>query len=425
MIKSVVKKDNIFLYSIIIIAATLVFRKVATLLLILFLLYVFFNRKHFFTNNNPNFKKYIAVISIPILLELFFFFTNDHLKEGYKSFEKNITTFLLPLVILFNYKLIKPEKILKTYSVITVWLLLIFLIGFIVFRHDYFMKYLSGIHLWEMGYEFSNFIGIHAPALNMYVSFITVYLLYIFLQEFKQHKLSKISRWYFILFVISFCFLLIINTRIALFTFLINLIILFFTFEIQTKIKVIIFSVSLVIMLSFSLFFIHKFPFVVQKYTTQITGNLDKIGKLDEIPNPEVTSYSSLVTRLSIWKSAIALGNQKFLIGHGSADAKNELIDYYGKTNQFFLKKYGLITHNQFLNYYIKFGIIGFICCVVYLLFPLYIYLKTKNTVVLFFFINFFISNCTDDYLNKFDGIVYSAIWYSIFTYYLIQKEDV
>jgi O-antigen ligase len=217
---------------------------------------------------------------------------------------------------------------------------------------------------------------------------------------------------------------LIINTRIALFTFLINLIILFFTFDIQRKFKVIFFSISFGVSVSLSLLFAYQFPYTIEKYTTQITGNLDKIGKLDEIPNPETTVYSSLVTRISIWKSAVALGNQKFLTGYGSSDAKAELIKYYGETNQHFLKKYGLITHNQFLNYYLKFGIIGFLGCLIYLCYPLYIYIQTKKSIVLFFFVNFFISNLTDDYLNKFDGIVYSAIWYSIFTYYLIQKKD-
>jgi O-antigen ligase len=424
MTNSVSKKDNVFLFSILIIATSLLFRKIATVLIIMFLLYMFVNRKYFFKNNASHINLYIAIISIPLLLELLFFFMNDNLMEGYKSLEKSISSFLIPFVFLFNYKLLYPEKMIKRYAVLTLLLLVVFLLGFIVFRHDYFMKYLNGIHLWEMGYEFSNFIGIHAPALNMYISLITIYFLYAFITEFKQHKLSKKSTLFFLFFLISFCFLLIINTRIALFTFLINLIILFFTFDIQSKIKVIVFSVSFGFSLFLSLLFVYQFPYTVEKYTTQITDNLDKIGKLDEIPNPEATVYSSLVTRLSIWKSAVELGNQKFFTGYGSSDAKTELIKYYGKTNQHFLKKYGLITHNQFLNYFLKYGIIGFICCLIYLCYPLYIFIQTKKSMVLFFFVNFFISNCTDDYLNKFDGIVYSAIWYSIFTYYLIQKKN-
>ncbi len=424
MINSVLKKDNVFLFSILIIATSLVFRKLATILIIFFLLYVVINRKHFFKSNPTHIKRYLLIIGIPLLLEVLFFFMNDNLSEGYKSLEKNITSLFIPIVFLFNYKLLDPEKTLKRYAILTAMLLLVFLFGFIVFRNDYFLKYLSGIHLWEMGYEFSNFIGIHAPALNMYVSFISIYFLYAFITEAKANKLSKNTGLFFLLFIIAFCFLLIINTRIALFTFLINLILLFFTFDIQRKFKVIFFSISFGVSVSLSLLFAYQFPYTIEKYTTQITGNLDKIGKLDEIPNPETTVYSSLVTRLSIWKSAVALGNQKFLTGYGSSDAKTELIKYYGETNQHFLKKYGLITHNQFLNYYLKFGIIGFMGCLIYLCYPLYIYIQTKKSIVLFFFVNFFISNLTDDYLNKFDGIVYSAIWYSIFTYYLIQKKD-
>ena len=275
-----------------------------------------------------------------------------------------------------------------------------------------------------MGYEFSNFIGIHAPALNMYVSFISIVLLYNFLNEYLLNAFSKKSVCFVVLFLLSFLFLLIINTRIALLTFAINLVVLFFVFQMKLKLKIIIFSCSIFILTLFSILFVNKFPYIIEKYSTQITGNLDKIGKLDEIENPEINVYSSLVTRLTIWKSSYELGKREVLFGHGSSDAKKELIKYYGETNQKFLKKFELITHNQILNYFLKFGIIGVIGCLTYLLYPLYIYYESKNAIALFFFINFFISNITDDYLNKFDGLAYSALWYSILTYYVINKKN-
>ena len=172
----------------------------------------------------------------------------------------------------------------------------------------------------------------------------------------------------------------------------------------KLKLKIIIFSCSIFILTLFSILFVNKFPYIIEKYSTQITGNLDKIGKLDEIENPEINVYSSLVTRLT--------------------KKKKELIKYYEETNQKFLKKFELITHNQILNYFLKFGIIGVIGCLTYLLYPLYIYYESKNAIALFFFINFFISNITDDYLNKFDGLAYSALWYSILTYYVINKKN-
>lgn len=169
-----------------------------------------------------------------------------------------------------------------------------------------------------------------------------------------------------------------------------------------------------------------KFPYTVEKYSSQIFNDLDKIGKLDEIKDPEITVYSSLVTRLSIWKSSLELGNKNFLIGVGSSDAGKELNHYYKSTNQQFLAKYGFITHNQFLNYYIKYGIIGIMGCLIYLLYPFYIGFKTKNMIIICFSVNFFISNLTDDYLNKFDGLVYSSLFYSIFTCYCLnlKKKD-
>jgi hypothetical protein len=424
MLKS---KNNLFLFFIISIAITLISRKTATILILISLI---FSVIYFFIDNKS--KKsiydknyiYIAIISIPFLLEVIFFFNNDDLIDGYKSLEKNLTTLFFPLIIVSNYKLLKPKKILNLYSIFTVVLLVFFLVLFIVFRNDYFNKYLQGIHLWQMGYEFSNFIGIHAPALNMYVSFISIFLLYNFLNEYSLYSFSKKSFYWIILFLFSFFFLLIINTRIALLTLIINLIVLFFIFKMKVKMKLIIFSCSVFILTFFSILFVKKFPFIIEKYSTQITGNLDKIGKLDEIENPEINVYSSLVTRLSIWESSYELGKEKFLFGHGSSDAKKELIKYYGDTNQKFLKKYELITHNQILNYFLKFGAIGVVFCLIYLLYPLFIYYKSKNIIALFFFINFFISNITDDYLNKFDGLAYSALWYSILTYYVINKRS-
>ena len=420
-------KNNLFLFFITIIATTLIFRKIATILILIFLFYSLII--YFIDDKKSNIKTrktliYILIISIPFLLEVVFFLNNSNLVEGYKSLEKNLTTLFFPIIILLNYKLLKPKKILNLYSIFTIILLVIFLVLFIVFRNDYFNKYLQGIHLWQMGYEFSNFIGIHAPALNMYVSFISIVLLYNFLNEYLLNAFSKKSVCFVVLFLLSFLFLLIINTRIALLTFAINLVVLFFVFQMKLKLKIIIFSCSIFILTLFSILFVNKFPYIIEKYSTQITGNLDKIGKLDEIENPEINVYSSLVTRLTIWKSSYELGKREVLFGHGSSDAKKELIKYYGETNQKFLKKFELITHNQILNYFLKFGIIGVIGCLTYLLYPLYIYYESKNAIALFFFINFFISNITDDYLNKFDGLAYSALWYSILTYYVINKKN-
>jgi O-antigen ligase len=154
---------------------------------------------------------------------------------------------------------------------------------------------------------------------------------------------------------------------------------------------------------------------MVKKYTEFTFSNLDKIGKLDEMEHPEIYAYNGLVNRLSIWKASIELANKNWIIGVGGADANADLIAYYKETKQFFLAKYKFATHNQFLNYYLKFGIVGLLATITYMLGYGHLAFKTKNSIIWAFFILFTISNLTDDFLNRFDGIGFSGFFYSIF----------
>lgn len=419
-----VNNKNLVIFFIQLIAVTLLFRKVSTLIIILFFVYSLFYYKNVFNNELKKYYWFCLVINIPILLEILFFWNNDSFYDGIKSLEKSLACLILPYIIIAYYKSVDLKTFLKRYSFLTITTLIICLFLFSFFESSYFEKYMNGIHLWQMGYQFALFFGIHAPALNMYVSFISIFLLSLLINLVVKKRVNKKTPILILLFLLSFIFLLIINTRIALVTFLINFIILFVTYNFNLKKKISIVLMSLLLLSFMTKVFVDKFPYTIEKYTTQIFNDLDKVGKLDEIQDPEIKVYSSLVTRLSIWKSSLELGNKNFLIGVGSSDAKNELTNYYKSTNQLFLAKYGFITHNQFLNYYIKYGIVGLLGCLIYLLYPFYIGFKTKNVIIICFAVNFFISNLTDDYLNKFDGLVYSSLFYSIFTcYYLNYKK--
>jgi O-antigen ligase len=171
--------------------------------------------------------------------------------------------------------------------------------------------------------------------------------------------------------------------------------------------------------------FIKNNHFMEQKYNRMIFDKFEMIGKLDQIKRPEVEIYSSLVTRLTIWKSTIDLANEHLLYGVGSSNSKKELFKFYKKTNQKFLSKYQFPVHNQYLDYLLKFGILGTIGAFVYIGFIGYIGLKSKNVIVIAFFLLFFISNLTDDFLIRFDGIVFSGFWISVFAgHYLKTKKE-
>lgn len=412
---------NIFLF---LIASTLIFRELCTLIIICFSLYSLFSIREMTFPKRSIYN--ILIIATPLLLEIVFFWNNDDFYLGIKSLEKSISLLLFPIFILGNFKYIKVYKLLQAYSISTTLLILIFLIRYYFVYNQFFLSYYYGMNMWQMGYHFSNTIGMHAPALNMHIAFVSVCNLYFLLLNFSSNKSLLSSLLYLVIFFLSFSFLLIINTRIALIASILGYIIIIVSafFKKQNivqsgKIIAIVFALILTVFIVF----IQNNSFMKEKYNRMIFDKFEMVGKLDQIERPEVEVYSSLVTRLTIWKETIDLSKDHFLIGVGSSDSKKELFRYYEKTNQRFLSKYQLPVHNQYLDFLLKFGVLGLIGVLLYIGYIAYLGAKLKNVIVISFFVLFSICNLTDDFLIRFDGIVFSGFWISLFTIlYLVPK---
>ena len=416
------KVFNLFLF---LITITLIFRKLCTIFLIAF---VVFNL--LFVKKIKISKKQLPImllVAAPFLMELLFFWNNDSYALGLKSVEKSISLLFFPLFIIGNYQRIQFIKILKAYCIATTLIMAFFFVRFIVLDPEHFFKYLNGTDLWEMGYVFSDSIGIHAPALNMHLAFVAFSNLY-FLFEASKTNYNKWSKSRdLLIFILSFFFVLYVNTRMALLATLVGFLIVGYFQITKSYSSKVIFKraiISLVLIASVLFLFVQKNPYMKEKYSTQIFSNMDKVGKLDEIDHPEIAVYSSFVTRVSIWKSAWELSVKNLPFGVGASDGKPELVKYFKETNQVFLAKYEFPTHNQFLDFLLKFGILGPIVALFYIGFIAYLGIKTKNAVIISFFFLFFTSNLTDDFLLRFDGIVFSGLWISIFASYWMQQKN-
>jgi hypothetical protein len=418
--------NKIFTLLLISIASMMIFRKPCTWLILLFAVFslLFFKKMEF----NKRVLVLGLVIASPFVLELLFFWNNDSYAGGLKSLEKSVSLFLFPLIILGNYKRVQFYKLIQYYGVITTLIILIFFIRFNVVYPELMDKYLSGIDLWEMGYEFSNSIDIHAPALNMHLAFVTIINLYFVFYCFRNRKssINKILR--LMVFMASFFFVLFVNTRMALFNVLVGIGIVFFheiirLYNIKKVIAIGLIS-SLIIGGIFCLF-IQNNPYMKEKYSSVTFAYMDKVGKLDEIDHPEYKVFNSVVTRLSIWKSAWELSLKHIPFGVGASDGKPELFKYYKETNQYFLAKYEFPTHNQFLDFLLKFGVLGPVVVGLYIFTIGYVGFDLKNGIIFSFFFLFFTSNLTDDFLLRFDGIVFSGFWFSIFGSYWLQENAI
>lgn len=416
--------NKIFNYFLGLIAIAMIFRKPCTLLIVLFAIFNLLSIKKL------NFSKQslvlVFLIASPLLLEIIMFWNNDSFGKGLKSLEKYSSLLIFPLFILGNYQRVQFFKILKFYSVATTGIILFFFIRFIIFFPELIHKYINGNDLWEMGYEFSNSIGIHAPALNMHLAFVSICCLFFVFKSFHQKEKWILRSSNIILFILSFFFVLFVNTRMALFNVLIGFVLIFFG-EVMRKYnlkKVIGTMTVLMVVLGGVLFlFVQSNPYMKEKYSSVTFAYMDKVGKLDEIEHPEFKVFNSLVTRVSIWKSGWELSEKNLLFGVGASDGKPELVKYFKQTNQHFLAKYEFPTHNQFLDFLIKFGILGPLVVLLYIFTIGYLGFSLKNAVVLSFFFLFFTSNLTDDFLLRFDGIAFSGLWMSIFGSYWLQQK--
>lgn len=415
-----------FEYTLGLLAAILIFRIPATIFINLFVLanIVFYKK----INYDRNLVVPIIFISIPFLLNILFFWNNDSFAGGIKHTEKYFLCVFFPAIIILQRFQISIKRIFIVYSTVFTLILLVCFIIHVFSSLDQFEKYLNGIEVWKMGYNFALSMDLHAPALNMHIAFLVIVNLYLALKDLNRYRFSKHRNFRIALLIISLILLFIVNTRMAILNTLIGIPlvsadILLKKMKRKTAIKFISTIMGLFTLLI--LMFTSMFPYVIKKYTKVTFKHIDKIGELDSLKNPEAEVYSALVTRLSIWKTSIETIGPNILWGVGSADSKKELVKAYISTNQFFLAKYKFPIHNQYLDFALKFGVLGLIGVILYVFNVLFLAIKTKKSFILFFFILFFTSNLTDDFLVRYDGIVFSALWISIFSNLAYSRKDI
>ena len=413
--------DNIFYFFLVAFPVSFIWMKFSNLLVVAFLLFNFlFFKKLNFTWSRI---KKLLVLAIPLILNIFFMWNETNILIGLKTTEKYLLFLIFPLTIVCNDTEVNFKNLLEAYTKLMLITLIALFIWYLVVYPENIKKYIEGIHLWEMGYHFTKSFGVHAPSLNLHIAFLTVSSYYLFL------NVKKGKKYLFIRFIFSLFFLLYVNTRLAIVSAIFGCVFIniFPLFDGKQIFKGLFIKklISLLLIVLFSIsFFFYFFPYNIEKFTKKSFSNMDMIGKLDQFEHPESEVYGALVTRVSIWKSSIDLAQDKILYGYGASEAKNTLFDYYKRTNQKFLYKYKFPVHNQYIDYLLKYGILGPILILYLIGYIGYIGYIIREELIIFFALHFFISNLTDDFLILYSGISFSAFWFSIFVKLSINNSE-
>ena len=142
------------------------------------------------------------------------------------------------------------------------------------------------------------------------------------------------------------------------------------------------------------------------------TYNFEKI-----LSNPNLTT-SSTATRVLTWNASLEVFNSfstiEKILGTGTGDAKNVLLQFYKTHNYKFPYEKKLNSHNQFLETLIETGILGFSILLFLFTFAIYFSLKYNNRFLFWFLIIMFLNFTVESMLNRQVGVLFFAFGISV-----------
>ena len=158
------------------------------------------------------------------------------------------------------------------------------------------------------------------------------------------------------------------------------------------------------------------FMFLSYKNVEFIKYRVDELGTLF-ISGDNNKSESSSGIRLHIWEHATTLVKEKPMLGHGTGDVRDVLVEKYTEHNLISALEHQYNAHNQFFQILISSGIIGL------LLFLLSTYFGAKsNPLLLQFIVITFIFMSVESILENQAGTIFFGLFFSLLSQKSLPK---
>ena len=133
--------------------------------------------------------------------------------------------------------------------------------------------------------------------------------------------------------------------------------------------------------------------------------------------NIESSTVESTAGRMLVWNKALDLIKENPILGVGTGDIKDELVQKYAESGLSGIAGKQLNAHNQFLQSFATLGILGFLSLVLGLLLAGIIAIRKGNIVYLMFIIIVIINALTESILEVQAGVIFYAFFNSLFMF--------
>ena len=126
-------------------------------------------------------------------------------------------------------------------------------------------------------------------------------------------------------------------------------------------------------------------------------------------------NYQSFSQRIEFAKAAVCIIKENFWFGVGTGNWKVEFNKAYLKNGSKLDKKLYASSHNQYLNYMVKFGVVGFVLIMFLIIYPVIRMRKYNDPLFLIFLLFMFFANLADSNFESHMGSSFFVFFYYIF----------
>lgn len=358
------------------------------------------------------FNRIVLLFITPFIYLLFQFF-NSETDIYYKNLIRFIPILAFP-IIFYNLKGIlelKKEMILKTFS-IGMTLFSLFLIGVAVQRQYNFSPDFSKINWYFFAYyDFSEALNIHPTYYGLYVSL----SFHFFVSRILSVNLDvKTKPTYVLCGIILFVTVFFLGSRAILFCTIAALV-----FQIavlyKKRSRKLVFTAAAI---SIGVFLIMMISFpIVRERMIDMTFKLKKEFSYAKYgKNLEYTG--SLDARLDLWKCALHVSKRNIIFGNGFGYSQKRLNDCYFNNGMYKFRELDYQTHNQYMSFLVRGGIINLLLYLAILFIPLYLSYRTKDSLYGILICFIIVVSITENIMNRHWGIVFYGFMNS-FLYFI------
>ena len=354
----------------------------------------------------PFSKSLLLPIAIFFLYLLSWPFSNDSIKHV-QLIERSLAWLFIPLAC-WMASINKKEEWMRIVSYFSFGLFTLLFVS-----HSYTISFISHqptLDVASLTYQYRTYFESTSHLHPAYASLFSGLAISFFAIRFFESLQLKLKLCNALLATLTFLSTLLLASRMALAaTIIVFLILILFHLH---KIKEGICLLFLFAVVGF--FFSIKTPFVSERM---------KEVNSEAFQLPIKKTQNTLSIRTGIYTCAIHLLQDHWLFGITPGDLQNQLNNCYVEIDAPELAKIKYNTHNEYLNYWLSFGVLGLIALLALLFIPFWQSYQTKNILFFCFLILIIVSILSENIFSRQNGLFFFLIFYCSGTLFIANEK--